>query len=75
MTGGGRIRAAQAVRSGDHAEVWFVAADLEGPGKPTRDVLARFGAVCVSRAALARRLAQRGWQRDADRQPHAADDP
>lgn len=32
VSGGGSLRAAQAVRSGDHNRLWFIAADIQGPG-------------------------------------------
>ncbi len=32
ITGGGSVRDVQAVRSNDYRKVWFVSADLEGPG-------------------------------------------
>lgn len=32
VDGGGSLRNAQAVRSGDYKKVWFIAADIQGPG-------------------------------------------
>lgn len=37
---GAALRAAQAVRSPDHAQAWYVAADLEGPGLDGGDQIA-----------------------------------